>query len=96
LFKVNIRSVQDSLRRKHMKNNSTLLMVGILGAVAMLSAGLVVVPTIMQQASAQGTDFSFEQDQENKCRGSAECTNEGTITFGRPIMDGLVSFPLDA
>jgi hypothetical protein len=79
-----------------MKNNSTLLMVGILGAVAMLSAGLVVVPTTMQQATAQGTDFSFEQDQENKCSSSAECNNEGTITFGRPLMDGLVSFPLDA
>jgi hypothetical protein len=49
-----------------MKKNSALLMVGIIGAVAMLSAGLVVVPTTMQQASGQGTDFSFEQDQEKQ------------------------------
>lgn len=44
----------------------------------MLSAGLVgaAVPTTMiQEASAQGTDFSFEQDQENKCSGSATCRN---------------------
>ena len=64
-----------------MKKNFTLLMVGILGAVAMLSAGLALVPTTMQQASAQGTDFGFEQDQENKCSGSATCTNTATITF---------------
>ena len=78
-------------------NNSTLLIIGILGAVAILSAGLSVVPTTpMQQATAQDTDFSFEQDQESKCSGSAECSNEGTITFGGPVMDGLVSFPLHA
>jgi hypothetical protein len=69
-----------------MKKNSTLLMVGILGAIAILSAGLVgaAVPTttMIQEASAQGTDFSFEQDQENKCSGSATCSNTGTITFG--------------
>jgi hypothetical protein len=61
--------------------NSTLLMVGILGAVAMLSAGLAVVPIAMQQASAQDTDFDFEQDQSNRCSGYALCSNEGTITF---------------
>ena len=33
--------------------NSTLLMVGILAAVAMLSAGLALVPATMQQASAR-------------------------------------------
>jgi hypothetical protein len=77
--------------------NSTLLMVGILGAVAMLLAGLAVLPTTaIQQASAQGTDFSFEQEQKNRCSGNAECSNEGTITFGEPVMDALVSFPLDA
>ncbi|MDQ3868474.1 MAG: hypothetical protein M3250_02820 [Thermoproteota archaeon] len=69
--------------------NSTLLMVGILGAVAMMSAGLSLVP--VQQASANdgggdgdggNTDFEFDQDQENKCSGSAICTNDATITFG--------------
>jgi hypothetical protein len=74
--------------------NSTLLMVGIFGAVAMLSAGLALVPTTIQQASAQDTNFTFEQDEENKCSGAAECSNEGTITFGPPVMDDLVSFPL--
>ena len=67
-----------------MKKNSTLLMVGIIGAVSMLSAGLAVVPTAMQQASAQGTDFSFEQEQKNRCSGYAECTNDATITFDVP------------
>ena len=68
--------------------NSTLLMVGILAAVAMLSTGLSVIP--VQQASANlmedgdggDTDFSFEQEQENRCSGAAECTNTGTIIFG--------------
>ena len=78
-------------------NNSTLLMIGILGAVAMLSAGLAVVPIAMQQqASAQDSDFSFEQEQKNKCRGNAECTNDGTVTFGEPVIDDLVSFPLQS
>jgi hypothetical protein len=63
-------------------NNSTLLMAGILAAVAMLSAAVVVVPTTMQQASAQDTNFSFEQDQENRCSGAAECSNVGIIDFG--------------
>ena len=41
----------------------------------------------MQQASAIGEDggdtsFSFEQDQSNKCSGSAECSNYGEINFG--------------
>jgi hypothetical protein len=63
-------------------NNSTLLMIGILGAVAMLSAGLAVVPIAMQQqASAQDSDFSYEQQQENKCSGNAYCSNSATITF---------------
>jgi hypothetical protein len=66
-----------------MKKYSTLLMVGILGAVAMLSAGLAVLPTTaIQQASAQGTDFSFEQEQKNRCSGNAECINEAIIEFG--------------
>ena len=61
--------------------NSTILMVGIVAAVAMLSAGLAVVPTTIQQASAQDTEFEFEQDQDNKCSGAAECSNDGTIDF---------------
>jgi hypothetical protein len=60
----------------------------------MLSAGLAVVPTTIQQASAQDTNFTFEQDEENKCSGSAECSDERTITFGPPVIDDLVSFPL--
>jgi hypothetical protein len=75
-------------------NSSTLLMAGILAAVATLSAGLALVPTIIQLVSAQDTNFTFEQDEENKCSGATECSNEGTITFGPPVMDGLVSFPL--
>jgi hypothetical protein len=67
--------------------NSTLLMVGIIGAVSMLSAGLNIIP--VQQASAYdggdgdggNTDFQFEQEQKNKCSGSAVCTNDGTIIF---------------
>ena len=59
--------------------NSTLIMVAVLAAVAMLSSAVVVLP--MQQASAQDTDFSFEQDQSNECSGNAGCSNTGTITF---------------
>ena len=71
-------------------NKTTLLMVGSLGAVAILSARLAVVPTstTMQQASANmigedggDTSFSLEQDQKNRCSGSAECSNEATIEF---------------
>jgi hypothetical protein len=79
-----------------MKKNSTLLMVGIIGVVAMLAAALVVVPTTMQQASANNgeykgksnggsrgsPDLGIEQDQENKCRGNAVCTNTARIDFG--------------
>ena len=61
-------------------------MVGIAAAVAMLSAGLAVVPATMQQASAQDTDFDFEQDQSNRCSGHAYCTNYGEINFGIPLM----------
>ena len=69
--------------------NTTLLMVGIIGAVSMLSAaGLSIIP--VQQASANligedgdggDTSFSFDQDQENKCSGSATCSNSATISF---------------
>ena len=61
-------------------SNSTLLMVGIVAVVSMLSAGLAAVPIIVQQASAQDTNFDFEQDQENRCSGFAGCFNEGCIT----------------
>ena len=74
--------------------NTTLLMVGIIGAVSMLSAaGLSIIP--VQQASANligedgdggDTSFSFEQEQKNKCSGSAYCSNYGEITFGSPLM----------
>jgi hypothetical protein len=70
--------------------NSTLLMAGIVAAVAMLSTGLAVVPTTMQQAKANfmengdggDTSFTFKQKQSNKCSGFAGCSNTGTITFG--------------
>ena len=60
-------------------NNSTLVMLAVLAAVAMLSAAVVVVP--IEEASAQDTNFNFRQYQSNKCSGAAECTNKGTITF---------------
>jgi hypothetical protein len=40
------------------------------------------VETPIQEASAEDGDFTFKQNQENKCRGSAICTNDATITFG--------------
>ncbi len=61
-------------------------MVGILGAVAMMSAGLSIAP--VQQASANdgggdgdggNIDFKFKQDQENKCSHYAYCTNTAKI-----------------
>ncbi len=48
----------------------------------MLSAGLALVPTTIQQASAQDINFDFKQKQSNECSGSAECVNEGIIAFG--------------
>jgi hypothetical protein len=61
-------------------NNSTLVMVAVLAAVAMLSAAIVIVP--IQQASAQDTRFNFEQRQSNRCSGFSGCSNSGSITFG--------------
>ena len=63
-------------------NNTTLLMVAVLAAVAMLSVAVVIVP--LQQASAQDTTYKFNQRQSNRCSGSSGCTNTGTITFGTP------------
>jgi hypothetical protein len=67
--------------------NATLLMVGIVLAVAMLSAGLSI--TSVQQASGNvedgdggDTNFNFEQKQSNRCSGFAFCANEGALTFG--------------
>ena len=60
-------------------NYSTLVMVAVLAAIAMLSAAVLLVP--IQHASAQDTDFNFEQKQSNECSGGAECSNEGAITF---------------
>ena len=57
-------------------------MVAVLAAVAMLSVAVVVVP--LQQASAQGTNFRFNQEQSNRCSGSSTCSNTGTITFTPP------------
>ena len=55
-------------------------MVGIVAVISMQSAGLAVLPTTVQQASAQDTNFDFEQDRENRCSGFAECFNEGWLT----------------
>ena len=67
--------------------NTTLLMIGIIGAVAILSAGLSIIS--IQQASATledgdggDTGFSFKQEQKNRCSGDATCTNEATVEFG--------------
>jgi hypothetical protein len=60
--------------------NSTLVIVAVLAALAMVSAAVVVVP--MQQASAQDTDLSFKQRQSNECSGFAGCSNLGSIIFG--------------
>jgi capsular polysaccharide biosynthesis protein len=74
--------------------NLTLLMVGIVAAVVMLSVGLSIIP--VQQASANivmdeedggDTNFSFEQEQKSRCSGSAECSNDATITFNVPTED---------
>jgi hypothetical protein len=71
-----------------MDNNSTLLMIGTLAAVAMLSAGLALVP--IQHASANDDDdgLSFKQYQKNECKGDASCTNTATITFN-PLLDEM-------
>jgi hypothetical protein len=61
-------------------NNSTLVMVAALAAIAMMAAVVVVLP--IQQASAQDTNFTFKQYQKNKCSGAAFCSNSGTINFG--------------
>jgi hypothetical protein len=71
-----------------MKNKTTLLMVGIIGAVSMLSAGLSIIPvqqanaTLEEDGDGGDTSFSFEQEQKNKCSGSAYCSNYGVINFG--------------
>jgi hypothetical protein len=52
-------------------NNSTLLMVGILAAVAMLSVAVVVLPSTMQQASAEDTILSFKNKAKNSASGFA-------------------------
>jgi hypothetical protein len=60
--------------------NLSLLMAGIVAVVLMLSPGLAAVPNTVQQASAQDTNFDFDQDQENRCSGFAGCFNEGCLT----------------
>ena len=44
--------------------NLSLLMAGIVAVVLMLSPGLAAVPNTVQQASAQDTNFDFDQDRE--------------------------------
>jgi hypothetical protein len=60
-------------------SKSTLIVVGILAAVAIILSALSTVP--MQETIAQDTTFDFKQDQENKIWRSVECSNEDTITF---------------
>ena len=78
-------------------NKPTLLMIGILAAVAMLSAGLVAVPTAIQQASAttgppggdeenkieNDNDFDFEQ--KNKDCTVALCSNSIEVGISNSI-----------
>lgn len=69
-------------------NKTTLLMVGIVGAVSMLSAGLNIIP--VQQASATleedgdggDTNVYIKQKQSNKCSDYAYCVNYGEINLG--------------
>jgi hypothetical protein len=71
-------------------NRLTFGMAVLLGTVAMLSAGLAAAAihtTMIQEASVQDTDFNFEQEKENKCSGSATCSNTATITFDLPSSD---------
>ena len=60
-------------------------MVGIVAAVAMLSARLAVVPGY--NATSKCTRYEFQlqtKTQYNGCGDAAECSNTGTITF-RPF-----------
>ena len=74
--------------------NLTLLMVGIIRAVAMLSAAGLSLTSVQQASANDGggdgdggdTSFSFEQDQSNRCSGFAGCSNFGEIIFGSPVM----------
>ncbi len=74
-------------------NNSTLLMIGTLAALAMLSVGVFGVP--IQQASANlvgdgdgdgdttNSNNDVDIDQSNECDHESTCTNEGnTVTIG--------------
>jgi hypothetical protein len=62
-------------------------MVAIL-AVAMMLVGLVVVS--VQQASAQGTSFSFNSQLTNKCSGILALIfcETSAVTFGGPVTGG--------
>jgi hypothetical protein len=57
--------------------NKTLVIVGVLLAVAMMSAVLVVLPT--QEVDAR-TSLKVIQKQTNKCR-NAGCSNSGSISI---------------
>jgi hypothetical protein len=60
--------------RKYM-NNSTLLMVGILGAIAILSAALVVLPT--QEANAERRDHNSKDGKYSKDSNDSYDGNDG-------------------
>ncbi len=78
-------------------NNPTLLMIGILAAVAMLSAGLVAVPATLAEASAtmgppggdeensieNDNDFDFEQKNKD-CEG-ADCSNSIGVSISNSV-----------
>ena len=69
--------------------NATLLMIGTLAALAMLSVGVFGVP--IQQASAQGdttnSNNDVDIDQSNECDHDSICTNDGnTVTIGEEFI----------
>jgi hypothetical protein len=78
--------------------NPTLLMIGILAAVAMLSAGLVAVPTTIQQASAtmgppggdeeNEIENDFDIDLEQKNKRCIFCSNDASLTIDNSIGPG--------
>jgi hypothetical protein len=61
--------------------NKTISLVGVLLAVAMLSAVLVVLP--IQEVDARSS-IKIKQKQENKCSGNEVCSKSSTITIIGP------------
>ena len=78
--------------------NVTLLMIGTLAALAMLSVGVFGVP--IQQASAfdgdgdgdtTNSNNDVDIDQSNKCDHGASCTNGGnTVTIGGESLECII------